>query len=220
LAGVRVVLLGPPGAGKGTQAKRLHERFGACQVSTGDILRKAVAEQSPLGKKAAEFIQRGALVPDDLIVNFVADRLKEKDCEKGYILDGFPRTVSQAQSLAAMLDEMGSSLDRVLSVHVPRSVIIERLSGRRTCRTCGALYHLTFDPPRKEGLCDRCGGDLVQREDDHEETISARLDVYEMETAPLIGYYRERGMLREIDGVGKVDEITNRVVEALGDLAP
>ena len=220
MAGVRVVLLGPPGAGKGTQAKRLHERFGACQVSTGDILRKAVAEQSPLGKKAAEFIQRGALVPDDLIVNFVADRLKEKDCEKGYILDGFPRTVSQAQSLAAMLDEMGSSLDRVLSVHVPRSVIIERLSGRRTCRTCGALYHLTFDPPRKEGLCDRCGGDLVQREDDHEETISARLDVYEMETAPLIGYYRERGMLREIDGVGKVDEITNRVVEALGDLAP
>ena len=219
MAGLRVVLLGPPGAGKGTQAKLLREKFEACQVSTGDILRKAVADQSPLGKEAFEYIHRGALVPDSLIVKLVAERLKEKDCENGFILDGFPRTIPQAQSLDEILKKRGLALDSVLSVQVPPRVIVERLAGRRTCKNCGALYHQDFDPPQKNGVCDRCGGELFQRDDDREETISARLKVYETQTAPLIGYYRERGLLREIDGVGKVEDIRKRLINALGDLA-
>ena len=214
-----MVLLGPPGAGKGTQAKLLQERFKACQVSTGDILRKAVAEQTPLGKQAAQYINQGALVPDPLIVNLVAERLQDKDCEKGFILDGFPRTISQAESLDEILTRMGLTLDRVLSVQVPHTVIVQRLAGRRTCKGCGALYHLTLDPPDKEGICDRCGGELYQRDDDREETITARLKVYETQTAPLMNYYRERGLLRDIDGVGKVDEIRSRVIEVLEDRA-
>jgi adenylate kinase len=214
-----VVLLGPPGAGKGTQAKLLQERFDACQVSTGDILRRAVAEQSPLGKQAAEYIQQGALVPDSLIVNLVAERLKEEDCNKGFILDGFPRTLAQAESLEALLQQKGVALDAVLSVQVPHDVIVERLAGRRTCKGCGMLYHLTFDPPRKEGVCDRCGGELYQRDDDREETIAARLTVYENQTAPLVNYYRERSLLRKINGVGEVDDIRSRIIDALGDRA-
>lgn len=217
MAALRVVLLGPPGAGKGTQAKRLHDQFGACQVSTGDILRKAVAERSALGNRASEYIQRGALVPDDLIVDLVRERLKEKDCTKGFILDGFPRTIAQARSLHEMLQQMGFELDCVLAMEVPHAVIIERLSGRRTCKNCGALYHLTFNPPKKESVCERCGGELYQREDDRKETISSRLKVYEAQTAPLIGFYGEKGMLRQIDGTGTVKEIRNRILAALGD---
>ncbi|HEU4342956.1 MAG TPA: adenylate kinase [Candidatus Binatia bacterium] len=216
---MRVVLLGAPGAGKGTQANLLHEKFGACQVSTGDLLRKAVADQTTLGNRAAEYIRRGALVPDDLIVDLVRERLKGKDCDRGFVLDGFPRTIPQAQSLQEILKEMGSGLDRVLSIQVPRSVILERLSGRRTCKQCGSLYHLLFDRPKKETVCDRCGGELYQREDDREETINTRLNVYETQTAPLINFYREKGRLREIDGTGKADSIHRRVLEALGDLA-
>jgi adenylate kinase len=216
--GARVVLLGPPGAGKGTQAKLLQDEFGACQISTGDILRKAVAEQTPLGKEAAEYINRGALVPDDVIVNLVAERLKERDCEKGFILDGFPRTIPQAQGLDRILKTMGLSLNGVLSVQVPESIIIERLAGRRTCRSCGALSHMVFNPPKKTGVCDRCGGELYQREDDREETIANRLKVYEKQTAPLANYYRERGLLREIDGVGEVNDIRARVTKALEDV--
>jgi adenylate kinase len=217
-AGARVVLLGPPGAGKGTQAKLLQEKFAACQISTGDILRQAVAEQTSLGKEAAQYIDRGALVPDDVIVGLVAERLKEKDCEKGFILDGFPRTIPQAESLDAMLREMRLSLNRALSVQVPRSVIIERLAGRRSCKNCGALAHVVFSPPKKEGVCDRCGGELYQRQDDKEETVAHRLKVYEQQTAPLVDYYRRRGLLREIDGVGAIDEIRSRVTAALGDV--
>ena len=219
MAGARVVLLGPPGAGKGTQAKLLQEKFSACQISTGDILRKAVAERTPLGTLAAQYIERGALVPDDVIVGLVAERLKEKDCENGFILDGFPRTIPQAESLDAILREMRLSLNRALSVQVPRSVIIERLAGRRSCRQCGALAHVVFSPPKNEGVCDRCGGELYQRQDDQEETVAHRLQVYEQQTAPLIDYYRRRNLLREVDGVGTVDEIRARVLQALGDLA-
>jgi adenylate kinase len=217
LAGLRVVLLGPPGAGKGTQAKLLREEFEACQVSTGDILRKAVADQSPVGKEAAEYINRGALVPDSVIIKLVAERLKENDCRNGFILDGFPRTIPQAQSLEAILKEMGLALQRVLLVQVPAGLIVERLAGRRTCRGCGAPYHRSFDPPKREDVCDRCGGALLQRDDDREETVRARLDVYDTQTLPLVDYYRQRGILREIDGVGKVEDIQNRMIEALGD---
>lgn len=213
----RVVLLGPPGAGKGTQAKLLQERFAACQVSTGDILRKAVADQTPLGKEAAAYIDRGALVPDAVIVNLVAERLKGKDCEPGFILDGFPRTIPQAESLDEILKRMGLELNRVLSVKVPKDVIIQRLAGRRTCRNCGALSHVMFSPPKKDGVCDRCGGELFQRDDDREETVAHRLSVYDMQTAPLVDYYRRMGILKEIDGVGEIDEIRDRVIRALGD---
>ncbi len=216
-AGARVVLLGPPGAGKGTQAKLLQERFAACQISTGDILRKAIAEQTPLGKEAGQYVSRGALVPDDVIVKLVAERLKEKDCGKGFILDGFPRTIPQAEGLDRILKQMGLGLNRVLSVQVPQPVIIERLAGRRTCKDCGALSHVAFSPTKKAGVCDQCGGEIYQRADDQEETVANRLKVYENQTAPLIGYYRQRDLLRRIDGVGAVDEIRRRVVDALGD---
>jgi adenylate kinase len=214
-AGARVVLLGPPGAGKGTQAKLLQEKFAACQISTGDILRKAVADQTPLGQEAAQYINRGALVPDDVIVKLVAERLKERDCEEGFILDGFPRTIPQAESLDAILKEMGLSLNRVLSVQVPEKVIIERLAGRRTCKDCGALSHVALSPTKNAGICDQCGGETFQRADDREETVANRLRVYENQTAPLIDYYRRRNLLREINGVGAVDEIRGRVVDAL-----
>jgi adenylate kinase len=218
-AGARVVLLGPPGAGKGTQAKLLQDKFGVCQISTGDILRKAVAEQTPLGKEASQYINRGALVPDSVIVDLVATRLQEKDCEKGFILDGFPRTIPQAESLDAILRQRGIGLNSVLSVQVPQDVIIERLAGRRTCRSCGALSHVTLSPSKKAGICDHCGGELYQRDDDHEETIAHRLKVYEDQTAPLLNYYRGQGLLREIGGIGTIDEIHARVIAALGDLA-
>jgi adenylate kinase len=213
-----VVLLGPPGAGKGTQAKLLEQEFGAVQISTGDILRKAVADQSPLGKQAGDYITRGALVPDDVIIDLIAERLQQKDCARGFLLDGFPRTIPQAESLDAILKKLALSLNGVLSVQVPREVIIERLAGRRTCKKCGALSHVVFDPPRQAGVCDRCGGELFQRDDDREETITNRLKVYEAQTAPLVDYYRRQGTLREIDGVGSIDEIRARVMTALGGL--
>jgi adenylate kinase len=215
----RVVLLGPPGAGKGTQAKLLVEQYGACQVSTGDILRKAVVEQTPLGKQAAGYINRGALVPDGVIVDLVAERLKDPDCQNGFILDGFPRTIPQAEGLDRILNQSGQSLNRVISVEVPKDVLIERLAGRRTCRNCGALAHVIFDPPKREGVCDRCGGELYQRNDDREETVAHRLQVYENQTAPLVDYYRKRGVLREINGVGGIEEIRDRISQLLGDSA-
>ena len=217
-ASARVVLLGPPGAGKGTQAKLLEQEFGAVQISTGDILRKAVADQTPLGKQAGDYLKRGALVPDDVIIDLIAERLQQKDCAKGFLLDGFPRTIPQAESLDVILKKLALSLNCVLSVQVPREVIIERLAGRRTCKNCGALSHVIFEPPKQPGVCDRCGGELYQRDDDREETIANRLTVYEAQTAPLVDYYRRQGALREIDGVGSISEIRARVMTALGGL--
>ena len=216
MASVRVVLLGPPGAGKGTQAKLLRDRFEACQISTGDILRKAVADKTPLGREAEGYLNRGELVPDDVIVRLVGERLKQTDCAKGFVLDGFPRTLPQAQSLEGILKEMALPLDGVLSIQVPHDVIVQRLAGRRNCQNCGALYHVNFDPPRNGETCDRCDGRLQQRDDDREETITTRLRVYESQTAPLASYYRERGNLREIDGVGKVEDIQKRIIDSLG----
>jgi adenylate kinase len=184
-------------------------------VSTGEILRKAVREQTPLGEKAAEYVDKGQLVPDDVMVRLAAGRLRERDCEKGFILDGFPRTVAQAEGLEGILREMSLALDSVLCMQVPHAVIIQRLAGRRTCKACGRMYHIVYDPPGRKELCDQCGGELYQREDDREEMVAARLHVYETQTTPLKEYYRERELLKMIDGVGRVEEVRARVLRAL-----
>jgi adenylate kinase len=212
---LRVVFFGPPGAGKGTQARLLEQKFGACQVSTGEILRRAAREQSALGKQAADYLDRGDLVPDQVMVKLVAERLRESDCRSGFILDGFPRTLAQADELEQMLDGTGLALESALCLQASNDVIIKRLSGRRTCKQCGSLHHLVFNPPARPGICDRCGGELYQREDDREEMIAARLRVYENQTAPLKEYYRKRGLLKEIDGVGSVKEVGKRVLKAV-----
>jgi adenylate kinase len=217
LSVLRVVFFGPPGAGKGTQAKLLEQKFGACQVSTGEILRRAAREQTALGKQAAEYSNRGDLVPDEVMVKLVAARLRDPDCRAGFILDGFPRTISQADDLEKMLAGSGLALESALCLNASKDVIIKRLSGRRTCKKCGGLFHIVFNPPPQSDVCDRCGGEIYQRDDDREDKIAARLRVYEEQTAPLKEYYRKRGLLREIDGVGSVEEVCRRVFRALGD---
>ena len=212
---MRLILLGPPGAGKGTQAKRLIERYGIPQISTGDILRAAVREGTELGKTAKQYMDAGKLVPDEVVIGIIEERLKEPDCAKGYILDGFPRTVAQADALTEVLARMGQSIDHVVSIEVPDEELVERLTGRRTCRNCGAMYHVKFSPPKKPGVCDKCGGELFQRDDDKEETIRARLKVYQDQTAPLIAYYEKAGLLRRVSGVGTVDEIYERILGVL-----
>ena len=208
---MRVVFLGPPGAGKGTQAKFIEEKYGACQLSTGDILRKAVHDRTAVGKKAAGYLEKAQLVPDEVMLDLVAKRLREKDCAKGFILDGFPRTVAQAEGLEEILGQLGWKLDSVLCMRVPEEVLIQRLSGRRSCRKCGNMDHVVLSPPQREEFCDRCNGELYQRDDDREETIRTRLLVFETQTLPLVHYYRKRSLLREIDGVGSAEEIRNRV---------
>lgn len=199
---MQIVLLGAPGAGKGTQAKLLGERLAIAHVSSGDLLRDAVKRQSDLGREAKRFMDSGELVPDDIVVGIIAERLEQPDCGAGFILDGFPRTISQAQTLDAMLDKRTSPIDVVVSVAVPPDVVVRRLSGRRTCSQCGALYHVDFDPPKTSGICDRCGAALFQRDDDKAETIQARLAVYDRQTAPLLDWYRSTGRLAEVDGQG------------------
>jgi adenylate kinase len=212
---LRVVFFGPPGAGKGTQAKLLEQKFGACQVSTGEILRKAARDQSALGRQAADYLDRGDLVPDGVMVKLVAERLQEPDCRNGFILDGFPRTIAQADELEQILKGSGMDLKSALCLQASNDVIIKRLSGRRTCKKCGSLHHTIFDPPTRPGTCNRCGGELYQREDDREDMIAGRLSVYENQTAPLKEYYRKRGLLKEIDGVGSVEEVGKRVLKAV-----
>jgi adenylate kinase len=216
---VRLVLLGPPGAGKGTQAKLLEHRLGAPQISTGDILRRVVQEGTPLGRKAKEFMDRGELLPDEVMIGIVEEQLNGERCRKGFLLDGFPRTVPQAIALESMLESRGTPLDCVVSLRVARELVVERLAGRRTCRSCNTMFHVKFDPPRIPDTCDRCGGDLYQRDDDHEDTIRARLDVYERETAPLHDFYRGRGLLRELDGTGSPDDVVRRILEGRGAAA-
>ncbi len=210
-----VILLGPPGAGKGTQAARLAERLGLAHVASGDLFREAVAAQTPLGQKAQGYMERGELVPDEIVVAMVLERLTRPDCRRGAILDGFPRTVAQAEALERDLSAQGKKADAVLLVNVPDEVVLERLTGRRICRNCQAPYHLTFHPPAQEGVCDRCGGALYQRDDDREETVRHRLRVYWEQTAPLISYYRQKRLLREVDGVGEVEEVGERLLRAL-----
>lgn len=213
---MRVILLGPPGAGKGTQAQRLTQTLGIPQVSTGDILRAAVAAGTPLGREAKATMDQGALVPDGVVIGIIRERLAAPDCARGYILDGFPRTAAQAEALGETLQALGTPLTAVFSITVGPEELVRRLSGRRTCGNCGAAYHLETAPPRRAGLCDRCGGALLQREDDREETIRKRLAVYREQTAPLVAYYRGRGLLREVDGRGDIDDVFARVCRLLG----
>jgi len=212
---MRLILLGPPGAGKGTQAKMLVEKYGVPQISTGDILRAAVAAGTPLGKEAKTYMDRGALVPDAVVIGIVRDRLGEPDCQRGYLLDGFPRTVAQAEALTRMLQEMGAPLPLVVSLDVAEEELVRRLAGRRTCQACGESFHVEFHPPRVAGRCDTCNGHLVQREDDREETVRRRLQVYREQTEPLIGYYQRQGLLKRVNGLGETGEVFARISEIL-----
>jgi adenylate kinase len=212
---MNLILLGPPGAGKGTQSAALVERYGVPQISTGDMLRAAVKEGSPMGLKAKSCMDAGALVPDEVVIGIVRERLEKEDCKGGFILDGFPRTVAQADALQATLKELGKELDAVVSLNVDADALVERLTGRRICKGCGKGYHLKFDPPAKEGHCDLCGAELYQRDDDQEETIRKRLTVYQEQTSPLIDYYRKKGLLVSIDGMRDIGEVQADIAAAL-----
>jgi adenylate kinase len=212
---MKLVLLGPPGAGKGTQAKLLTEYFGIPQIATGDILRGALQAGTPLGRQAKSFMDSGALVPDDVVIGIVRERLQQADCQRGFILDGFPRTVAQADALQATLRELDRQLDRTVSLTVDADALVERLTGRRTCRSCGRGYHVRFEPPRLASVCDACGGELFQRDDDREDTIRTRLAVYAQQTAPLSDYYRSAGLLTELDGMLPIPVVQEQLLSAL-----
>lgn len=210
----RVIFLGAPGAGKGTQARRLAADSGVPQVATGDMLREAVAGGTPLGREAKRYMDSGALVPDDVVIGLVDERLAQPDAA-GYVLDGFPRTVAQAEALDALLRRRRQELDRVIFFDVSRDELIRRLTGRRICRQCGTAFHLVSAPPKVAGRCDQCGGELYQREDDAEATVARRLDVYQTQTAPLLDYYRQRGLLARVAGEGQVEEVADRIRRAV-----
>ncbi len=213
---LRAVLLGPPGAGKGTQAVRLVEKYDIPHISTGDIFRKNIKEGTELGKKAQEYMNAGELVPDELVVDLVKDRLQQDDCKNGFLLDGFPRTIFQAEKLDEFLAEMGQKMDIVINLKVEKDSLIKRLTGRRVCKNCGASYHIINIPPKKDGVCDTCGGELMQRKDDNIETVENRINVYDDQTAPLIGYYKEAGTLVDFDGEQSLDEVFDAIVQAIG----
>jgi adenylate kinase len=214
---VRVIFLGPPGAGKGTQAGELAREWGVPHIATGDMLREAAARGTRLGLEAKRYMDTGALVPDDVVIGLVGERLGETDAAGGAVLDGFPRTVAQAEALDRLLRARGADIDRVVFFDVARPELLRRLTGRRICRNCGASYHVAFVPPRVAGICDRCGGELYQRDDDTETAVAKRLDVYATQTAPLLDYYRGRGILGEIRGEGAVADITAAIRQAVGE---
>jgi adenylate kinase len=212
---MRLVLVGPPGAGKGTQAEFIASEFGVPKISTGDIFRLNVAGETPLGKEAQTYMDAGDLVPDEVTIAMVRDRLAEDDATDGFLLDGFPRTVPQATSLDLLLSDLGTPLDVGLELVVDDDEVVRRLSGRRTCRRCNHVWHVDFDPPIRAGTCDSCGGELYLREDDRPETVRRRLEVYAVQTAPILGYYADRGMLVGIDATGPVESVTERAIDAL-----
>jgi adenylate kinase len=213
---VRVAFLGPPGAGKGTQARDLAQEWGALHLATGDMLREAVAAGSPLGREAKSYMDQGALVPDDVIIRMMAERLGAADAGRGFILDGFPRTIAQAEALARLLKDLGQTLDTVVYFDVSEPELLRRLTGRRVCRACGHSYHVTSNPPKRAGVCDACGGELYQRDDDGEATVRNRLEVYRRQTAPLLDYYRQRNLLVTVSGEGPVVTIRDAIRAAVG----
>lgn len=213
------MLLGPPGAGKGTQARALGALWGIPQVASGDLLRAVVREDSDLGREAASYMDRGQLVPDDLVLKLVDARLRKEDARPGFILDGFPRNVTQAEALAKGLERYKLKLDKVVAVIVPDEEIVKRISGRRTCRNCNAMYHVMFEPPAKPGVCDKCGGELYQREDDAEETVRERLKVFAETTRPLLAHYDRLGLLAQVNGVGRTDQVEKRILTAVNGVA-
>lgn len=210
--------MGPPGAGKGTQAARIASFCGIPHISTGDIFRATIRDGSEIGRKLKGYLDDGRLVPDEVTVEVIRERLKQPDCKKGFLLDGFPRTIPQAEALDGMLKEMGISLDVVLNITVEPAVLLERLTGRRVCRECGATFHVVYQPPRKEGVCDRCGGELYQRSDDTAKTVSERLEVYQRQTAPLLEYYKVRDLLRKVDGELPIEEVWMEIENILRSL--
>lgn len=213
---MNIMLFGAPGAGKGTQAKFLIEKYGIPQISTGDILRAAIKEGTAMGLEAKRFMDEGKLVPDSTIIGIIKDRLSQEDCKKGFILDGFPRTIAQAEALEVLMKEMGITLDKVISLNVPDELIVGRVTGRKVCPTCGASFHVEFNPPKVEGKCDLCGADLITRKDDNAETVTKRLGEYHSQTAPLFDFYQERGVLVDIDGTKSVEAITKEIFDILG----
>ena len=213
---VKIILLGPPGAGKGTQAKSISNKYSIPHISTGDIFRKNISENTPLGIEAKSYMDNGQLVPDEVIINMVKDRLQQEDCKQGYLLDGFPRTVSQAEALQDFLDSRNESLDTALLIEVPRDFILERMTGRRVCPSCGASYHIKFNPA-VNGKCELCGSDVVQRKDDTEETVKERLDVYEKQTQPLIDFYKDKNLLSTVDGTQAINKVFEGICRVLGN---
>jgi adenylate kinase len=215
---MRIILLGPPGAGKGTQAKSISNKFSIPHVSTGDIFRKNISEKTPLGIEAKKHIDKGHLVPDGLTIDIIVDRLNNEDCKNGFLLDGYPRTVKQAQVLETLLEEKGHSLDTALLIKVPREFILNRMTGRRVCLTCGASYHIKFNPSRVDGKCNLCGSDLIQRADDSEDTVSERLDIYDAQTEPLIKYYSDKNLLSVVDGTKAINSVFESICGILGEV--
>ena len=212
---MRVVLLGPPGAGKGTQAAKLIEKYNIPHISTGDIFRKNLKEKTPLGVRAKEYMDKGLLVPDELVVEIVKDRLTESDCEKGFLLDGFPRTVVQADALGIELDKMNIKLDGVINIQVRDEVLIDRLTGRLVCKSCGSTYHEKYNKPAQDHICDNCKGELYTRDDDKVETVVQRLEVYKKQTEPLIQYYQQKSLLKTVDGELETSEVFQKICEVL-----
>lgn len=215
---MNLVLMGLPGAGKGTQADKVVVKYNIPHISTGDMFRAAIKEGTELGLKAKSFMDKGELVPDEVTIGIVRDRLSKDDCGRGFLLDGFPRTVAQAEALDSMLDGLGKKIDFVINIDVDQSILMDRLTGRRICKNCGATYHLVFNPPSQEGVCDRCGGELYQRADDNAETVQNRLDVNIQQTKPLLNFYEEKGYLRNINGQQDIDKVFADIEELLGGL--
>jgi len=212
---MNILFMGPPGAGKGTQAERIIAEFNIPHISTGDAFRLAMKQGTPIGIKAKEYIDQGLLVPDEITNGIVKERLSQPDCEKGFLLDGFPRTIQQAEALEVMLNELGRKIDHVVNLSVDRSFLLARLTGRRICKTCGATYHVMFNPPKTEGICDKDGGELYQRSDDSEEQVGTRLDEYTSKTAPLLDYYAEKGTLRDVNGERDINVVTTDIINTL-----
>ena len=213
---MKIIMLGAPGAGKGTQAKKISAKYGVPHISTGDIFRANIKGQTELGMKAKVFMDQGQLVPDEITIGMLLDRIQEEDCKKGYVLDGFPRTIPQAESLTKALADMGDHIDYAINVDVPDENIISRMSGRRACLKCGQTYHIVYNPPQKENVCDVCGEALVLRDDDKPETVKKRLDVYHDQTQPLIDYYKAAGVLAEVDGTKDLEAVFQDIVKILG----